>query len=100
VYQITKPTPDVMRVLSIIDRNAGTITKKTLIPELQEVKLMPVYAPSQPRSAPHSRLRALLDPLEGHWQFVSVKSKGRRSEVSLEQQGRDALRIFGPGEWS
>lgn len=31
------------------------------------------------------------------WQFVKVESKGRRSEVSLTQQGKSALRIFGSG---
>jgi CRISPR locus-related DNA-binding protein len=95
VYQIAKPSSELMQVLSIIDKNGGMITKKALIEELQEMKLIPVYAPSQPKSAPHSRLRALLDPLVTQWRFVSVKSKGRRSEVSLEEQGKNALRIFG-----
>jgi predicted transcriptional regulator len=44
-----------------------------------------------------SRLRAILDPLEKHWQFIEVRSRGRKSEVSLTEQGKTALRIFGSG---
>ena len=98
VYQINMPSPEALQVLSMIDNKDGDrISKKELIDELQELKIIPVYLPSQPRSAPHSRLRAILDPLEIHWQFVEVKSKGRRSEVSLTEQGKSAIRIFGSG---
>jgi hypothetical protein len=98
VYQITMPSPELLQVLSIIDKSDGNkMSKKALIEELQELKLIPVYPPSQPRSAPHSRLRALLDPLEHHWKFIDVISRGRKSEVSLTDQGKSALRIFGGG---
>lgn len=75
------------------------MSKKELIEELQspKVRMIPVYPLSQPRSAPHSRLRAILDPLESHWHFVEIKSKGRRSDVLLTEQGKNALRIFGRG---
>lgn len=39
----------------------------------------------------------ILDPLEKQWHFVKVNAKGRRSEVSLTDQGRSALRIFRSG---
>jgi hypothetical protein len=98
VYQISMPSQESLAVLGIIGRKAGgKITKKELIEELQEIKIIPTYLPSQPRSAPHSRLRAILDPLETHWQFIETKSRGRRSEVSLTGQGKSALRIFGSG---
>ena len=98
VYQITMPSPESLQILSIIDkREGGRITKKALIDELQALRMIPVYLPSQPRSAPHSRLRALLEPLENHWQFIEVRSRGRKSEVSLTEQGKSALRIFGSG---
>lgn len=48
-------------------KNKGKISKKELIDELRDLKIIPVYPPSQSRSAPHSRLRAILDPLEKHW---------------------------------
>ena len=98
VYQINMPTPESLMVLAIISsKQGGRITKKELIQELQALRLIPEYLPSQPKSAPHSRLRAILDPLEVHWQFVEVRSRGRKSEVSLTEQGRNALRIFGSG---
>ena len=72
--------------------------QKEMIEELQELKIIPSFQQaSQPRNAPHSRLRAILDPLETHWQFVKVEARGRRSEISLTQQGKSALRIFGSG---
>jgi Family of unknown function (DUF6293) len=97
VYQINMPIPESLDILSIIRENKGKISKKELIEELQDLKIIPVYPPSQPRSAPHSRLRAILDPLEKHWQFIEVRSRGRKSEVSLTEQGKSALRIFGSG---
>jgi hypothetical protein len=75
VYQINMPTPESLEVLSIIREKKGKISKKELIEELQGLKIIPVYPPSQPRSAPHSRLRAILDPLEKHWQFIEVRSR-------------------------
>jgi hypothetical protein len=97
VYQIAMPSPELLVVLSIVHKSNDRITKKALIEELQGEKMIPVYPPSQPRSAPHSRLRALLDPLENHWKFIEVKSRGRKSEVSLTEQGKSALKIFGSG---
>jgi CRISPR locus-related DNA-binding protein len=99
VYQITMPSPESLKVLQVIDDKAGTISKKELIEALQEIKIIPVYAPSQPRSAPHSRLRAILEPLESHWKFVKVESRGRKSVVTLTEQGKSALRIFGSGKF-
>lgn len=98
VYQILKPSQESLTVLSIVNDAGGKMSKKNLIEKLQEAKLIPHYQPSQPRSAPHSRLRGILDPLESHWHFVEVKSRGRRSEVLLTQQGKNALRIFGSGQ--
>ena len=93
------PSEQSLKVLGIIACRSGErISKKELIEELQELKIIPVFQEaSQARNAPHSRLRAILDPLETHWQFVKVEARGRRSEVSLTQQGRSALRIFGSG---
>jgi hypothetical protein len=52
---------------------------------------------SSPRNPPHGRLGAFLDPLEEHWQFIEVESKGRKSGVSLTGQGKSMYRIFGSG---
>lgn len=98
IYQINMPSEQSLKVLAIIaGRPEERISKKELIAELQELKIIPSFQASQPRNAPHSRLRAILDPLEKHWQFVKVEARGRRSEVSLTQQGKSAIRIFGSG---
>lgn len=98
VYQINMPSEQSLKVLGIIaSRPSERISKKELIEELQELKIIPSFQASQSRNAPHSRLRAILDPLETHWQFVTVEARGRRSEVSLTHQGKSALRIFGSG---
>ena len=69
-----------------------------LIEELQTIRMIPVYQPSQPRSAPHCPLQANLDPLETHWQFIETKARRRRkSEVTLTEQGERAPSIFGNG---
>jgi hypothetical protein len=65
VYQINMPTPGSLQVLSIIkEKNKGKISKKELIGEPQDLEIIPVYPPSHSRSAPYSRLRAILDSLE------------------------------------
>lgn len=46
-------------------------------------------------AAKHSQLRAILDPMESQWNYVKVEASGRRSEVSLTEQGEAPLRIFG-----
>lgn len=98
VYQIHMPSAESLFVLSIINSARGKMSKKDLIEKLQEAKLIPRYLPSQPKSAPHSRLRVILDPLQTQWHFIHIKSKGRRSEIFLTDQGYSALRIFGTGE--
>lgn len=95
-YRLLKPDEQSLRVLSIVQKAGGTLTKKDLIKQLQsdEFRLIPHYGDNQP-SAPHSRLRVILEPLQTNWDFVRVKSRGSRSEVTLTEQGKKALRIFG-----
>lgn len=97
VYEIARPSPDSMKVLSIIHEARGIMSKKALFEKLQsrEYQMIPEYSPSATRSAPHSQLRAILDPLEKHWGFVTVRARGRQSQVTLSEQGKGALRIFG-----
>lgn len=97
VYEINRPSEDMLKVMSVIQDRGGRLSKKELIATLQsgEYQLIPSYGQDASKSAPHSKLRALLDPLEDPWKFVDVKAKGRHSEVSLTDQGKSALRIFG-----
>jgi Domain of unknown function (DUF6293)/DUF6293 C-terminal winged helix domain len=96
-YKLLMPEERSLTVLSVIRKSGGRITKKALIEELQELKLIPTYDDNH-RSAPHSRLRPILDPLESNWGFVQVKARGRKSEVTLTEQGTTALRIFGESQ--
>ncbi len=99
IYQINMPSPESLNVFAVIgSKKDDKITKKELIQELQRMRLIPVFLPSQPRNAPHIRLLAILEPLETHWQFIEVRSSGRRSDVYLTDQGSNALRIFGSGD--
>ena len=96
VYSLQTPSEESLKVLSIIDAAHGSIRKKDLIKKLQspEYGLIQQYRSDQP-TATHSRLRAILEPLEDEWKFVKVEAKGRRSVVSLTSQGETALKIFG-----
>jgi hypothetical protein len=99
VYSIMKPSNDTLKILFIIQQAGGKLSKKRLIERLQSesVRLIPVFDAARTKSAPHSRLKPLLEPMIQEWGFVSVNSKGRKSEVLLTDQGRKALRIFGNG---
>lgn len=97
VYSIKQPSESELDVISVIKKAGGRISKKDLIKTLQseDFRLIPVYGKDVTRSAPHSKLRAILIPLETQWEFVSTLARGRRSEVILQKQGENALRIFG-----
>jgi carbamoylphosphate synthase large subunit len=97
VYRIMKPSDDMLKILFIIQQAGGKLSKKHLIEKLQseDVRLIPVSSDAQTKSASHSRLKPFLEPMTQEWGFVTVKYKGRKSEVLLTEQGRKALKIFG-----
>ncbi len=101
VYSIHQPSEESLKVLSIIRKEGGNVSKKILIKELQSERyqLIPIYSKDASKSAPHSKLRAILTPLVNEWKFVSIISKGRRSDVKLTSQGLRALRIFGDSDF-
>lgn len=46
MYRINNSTPELLQVLSIIkEKNKGKISKKELIEELRDLKIIPVYPP-------------------------------------------------------
>ena len=102
VYKISQPSKELLHVVSVISKGGGSLTKKELIGTLQsgDHPLIPSYGADASKSAPHSRLRAIIKPLEDEWGFVEVRARGRRSEVTLTEQGRSALRIFGDASQS
>jgi hypothetical protein len=82
-YRINMPTPELLQVLSIIkEKNKGKISKKELIEELQDLKIIPVYPPSQSRSAtPQQAQGDTLSPRKALAVHRSGVEKEKESEV-------------------
>lgn len=99
-YDIKKPKPEFMLVLSLLQSYNGPMRKAKLIEKLEEADVIRDTSDSGEEltaNAKHSQLRSLIDPMEKEWRLISVKARGRRSEVSMTQQGETALRVFGCG---
>ena len=95
VYGLQPPRPEALRVLEFVEKSGGSARKKDLIRKLREIQIIRPMAKSDlSAAAAHSQLRALLDPLERDWHFVTIESRGRSSKVSLTDQGRIGLQIF------
>jgi hypothetical protein len=98
VYELRSPSPELVEVLDALGRRGGVLRKRELIRELGLDR--PGADGSRPASpqAQHGRLRRRLEPLERRWGFVRTESPGPRSRVTLTEQGRLALTLFGaPG---
>lgn len=95
VYQINMPSQELLTVLYCLKINKGSVPKKILIQELEALEILPKSLPPQSRNAAHSRLKALLDPLEKQWHFIEIRARGRNSEIFLTEQGRNAVRLVG-----
>lgn len=97
-YGIKKPKPEWMRILDLLNSRNGTMRKSEIICSLEDINILRKTGHEGDEltgPAKHSRLRALLDPMELEWKYVRVRSSGRRSEVTITEQGKSALRIFG-----
>lgn len=97
VYELRSPAPELVEVLEALQRRGGTLRKRDLIRELGLDQPLPDEGPRRLPSAQaqHSRLRHRLDPLEGKWGFVAADPGGARGRVTLTDQGRLALTLFG-----
>ena len=98
VYDIKKPKSEFMRILRLLQDHDGIMRKSKMIVELEEMKILrntDQNGKELTMSAKHSQLYALLKPMELEWKYVKVKASGRRSEVTITEQGKSALRIFG-----
>ncbi len=98
VHKITKPKPEFIKILNLLQANDGNMRKQIMIKKLEEIKVLRDRDQSGDDltpSAMHSQLSALLRPMELMWKYVTVKSSGRKSTVSMTEQGKSALKIFG-----
>ncbi|MGC8516186.1 MAG: DUF6293 family protein [Thermoplasmata archaeon] len=101
VQEIRKPRGLFLKVLEILESAGGIMKKKQLIKKLEELDVIKPRDENRKGltpSAEHSQLKAILDPMEKDWHYVKVDSRGRRSEVMILEQGKSALKIFGPSE--
>ncbi len=95
VYNLQPPRPEALRVLEFVEKSGGSARKKDLIEKLKEIQIIkPMTKSDLSASAAHSQLRALLNPLEREWHFVTIESRGRSSKVSLTDQGKIGLEVF------
>ena len=98
VYDIIKPKNEYMLVISYLENNSGRLTKSELITKLKEEEIIKPIGVSEDKfkgPAKHSQLRSILKPMENDWNYVETIGTGKRSQVVLTEQGRNALRIFG-----
>jgi len=98
VYDINKPERNIMLILKLIEKNGDKMRKSRIIDELKKADVIKIKDEKKTvltKSAEHSQLRAILDPMENQWKFIRIESRGRMSEVSLTDKGKAALKIFG-----
>src|SRR5579875_3908380 len=98
VFEAREPKLEALVVLGLIERSGGSIRKKQLIRELEQIgviKLRDEAKTELTEAAKHSQLRALLDPMQNEWGYVKIEASGRHSTVSLTEKGKTALKIFG-----
>ena len=98
IYDIIKPRLKFMQVVELLQSAGGTMRKSEIISKLEEKEILRktgVDGSKLSGPAKHSQLRALLKPMEEDWKFIRVSTSGRRSEVTITEQGENALRIFG-----
>ena len=98
VYDINKPKFEFVLVLNLLKSAGGKMKKAHLISKLEDEGIIRIKDETKvelTKSAKHSQLRAILDPMEYDWKYVIIEASGRRSEVFLTEQGDNALKIFG-----
>lgn len=98
VYEMIKPERNIMLILKLIEKNGDKMRKSRIIEELKKADIIKIKDEKKTfltKSAEHSQLRAILDPMEHQWNFIQIVSRGRMSEVSLTDKGKAALKIFG-----
>ncbi|HYA57765.1 MAG TPA: DUF6293 family protein [Thermoplasmata archaeon] len=100
VYELRAPSPELVEVLEALDRRGGALRKRDLIRELGlDRSAGPAGTPGSPQ-AQHGRLRRRLEPLEHRWGFIRSERPGPRARITLTEQGRLAVALFGRGESS
>jgi hypothetical protein len=95
VYELRSPSQELVEVLEALARRGGSLRKRELLRELGLDRPAIDGTPAASPQAQHGRLRRRLEPLEERWGFVRTEATGPRARVSITDQGRVALALFG-----
>ncbi|MGA9838993.1 MAG: DUF6293 family protein [Thermoplasmata archaeon] len=95
VYELRAPTRELVEVLEALERRGGSLRKRELLRELRLDRPGDDGGPSVSPQAQHGRLSRRLEPLEQRWGFVRTEARGPRARVTITEQGRVALALFG-----
>ena len=94
-YKIITPKPEFLQLLKILKENNDRMKKKYLIEELRKLELIyPVGSQELSKPAEHGQLKTILEPMV-KLEYVDVETIGRNSFVSITEQGKNTLKIFG-----
>ena len=97
-YKIEIPSGNLIKCLEIIhSRKDNTITKKELRDQALAQNLIHIERhENREQSAYMSSKNNLLDPLISKWKFIQIEKVGRRHNVSLTEEGLNALTFLLP----
>lgn len=97
-YKIEIPSVDLIKCLEIIHgRKDNTITKKELRDQALAQNLIHIERPENKEQSAYMALKNnLLDPLTSKWHFINVNKVGRRHNITLTDEGINALSFLLP----
>ena len=97
-YKIEIPPRNLIRCLEIIhQRINNTITKKELRDEALAENLIRIERLENKEQSAYMALKNnLLDPLLLKWKFIRIEKVGRRHNISLTEEGLNALTFLSP----
>ena len=95
IYKMITPKTEYLQILSILEQREGKIKKRQLIEELKILKIIKGSGMKNlSKPAEHGQLKTILDPMI-KMEYVLVEIIGRNSIVTITQQGKNTLKIFG-----
>lgn len=92
-YKIETPPDNLIKCLEIIHGRTGNmITKKELRDQALAQNLIHIERPENREQSAYMALKSnLLDPLISKWKFIQIEKVGRRHNISLTEDGMNAL---------
>lgn len=98
-FEIKKPDGRVLKILDKISKSKYKMLRKWELTEFLEAEgdIKQINRLNAPFSvnAKLSQLKTILEPIQKYWKYITVESRGSRSEVKITDEGEKALQIFG-----